>query len=130
MRSPHLVCCALLALTATGCAPSPVEVCQRMVDQICDRTFECRTDKDTAEFQTTYGLTVGDCQAKFYIANGCSKRESAEQNCTGPNAGKSQFNASRFEACQEALDELSCRQYLDQQSGVQTPPSECLDVCS
>ncbi len=129
MRSPHFVRCALLALMAAGCAPSPVEVCQRMVDQLCDRTFECRTDKDTAEFQTAYGLTVGDCKARFYIANGCSSRESAEQNCTGPTAGGSDFDAGRFAACQEALDELSCRQYLDQNEGLQTPPSDCQDVC-
>ncbi len=129
MRPSLLTGSALLALSVLGCAPSPLEVCQRMVDQGCERNFECRTDKDTSEFQTTYGLTVGDCKAKFYIVNGCSSRERAEQNCIGPNAGKSNFDAGRFEACQEALGELSCRQYLDQNDGLQTPPSECLDVC-
>jgi hypothetical protein len=60
MRPSLLTGSVLLALTVLGCAPSPTEVCQRMVDQSCERNFECRTDKDTSAFQYSYGANVDE----------------------------------------------------------------------
>jgi hypothetical protein len=130
MRPSLLAGSVLLALTALGCAPSPAEVCLRMVNQLCERNFECRTDKDTSSFQYTYGANVDECKAKFYDSNHCSERTEEAQNCRGPNAGKTTFNAGRFSECQEATAALSCEDYLKQSFyGTASPPLVCGLIC-
>jgi hypothetical protein len=129
MRRLLLTGSALLALSLPGCAPSPDAVCRQMVDQMCERNFACRTDKDTAAFQYVYGANPEECRTKFYAANGCAERQEAAQNCTGYNAGESEFNASKFAECQEALDKLSCQAYVGQQSDPSQVPAVCKEFC-
>ena len=130
MRPSLLAGSALLALSALGCAPSPLEVCQRMADQLCERNFECRTDKDTSSFQNTYGANVDECKAKFYDANHCMERTKEEQNCVGPNTGKTTFHAGRFNECQETVAALSCQEYVNQSYfGTAQPPAICREIC-
>jgi len=130
MRPSLLAGSALLALTALGCAPSPVEVCQRMVDQRCERSFECRTDQDTSAFQLAFGANVDECKAMHYATNSCGERKEEAQNCVGSNAGKSTFNAGTFSECQEALAELSCQDYVKQDYFKSAPPpAVCQRIC-
>src|SRR5690349_4565013 len=129
MRPILLTGSALLGFSLLGCAPSPDEVCRQMVDQMCERNFACRTDKDTAVFQYVYGASTEECEARYYATNGCAEREEEAQNCTGYNAGKSEFNASKFARCQEALDALSCQAYVTQQNDPKQAPAVCKEVC-
>jgi hypothetical protein len=129
MRPSLLTGSALLALAALGCAPSPEEVCLQMTDQLCERNFACRTDKDTAPFQYVYGANVDECKAKFYATNGCGERTEEAQNCFGPNAGKTTFHADEFADCQEALGALSCPEYVNQQNDPRLLPSVCRRIC-
>lgn len=128
MRPLLLVGSALL-LASSGCAPSPDEVCRKMVDQLCERNFECRTDKDTAVFQYAYGADVEACKAKYYEANHCAERQQDSQNCVGYNAGKGHFSASRFSECQEALARLACQDYVNQQNDPKQAPTACREMC-
>ena len=130
MRPILLAGSVLLALSPLGCAPiSPQEVCRQMVDQRCERNFECRTDKDTAMFQAAYGADVEACKARFYASNGCAERQEEAQNCVGYNAGKLHFSASLFSDCQEALAGLSCTAYVDQQNDPAQAPAACRRMC-
>ncbi|HEX8826461.1 MAG TPA: hypothetical protein VF794_41550 [Archangium sp.] len=129
MRPSPLVGSALLALTVLGCTPSPQEVCHQMTDQLCERNFACRTDKDTAPFQYVYGANVDECKAKFYAANGCGERTEEAQNCVGPNAGKSTFHMGEFADCQDALNALSCQEYVNQQNDPKLTPAICRQIC-
>ena len=132
MRPSLLAGSALLALTALGCAPAltPTEVCQRRVDQSCERNFECRTDKDTSSFQVAYGANVDECKAKHYASNNCGALTEETQNCRGPNAGKSTFDAGTFNECQEALAALSCQEFVNQEFfGTAQPPAVCGRIC-
>lgn len=129
MRPTLLASSALLAFAALGCAPSPQEVCRKMVDQLCERNFACRTDKDTAPFKYAYGADVNECKAKYYAINDCDARQEDAQNCVGPNTGKKDFSASRFADCQEALDALSCPDYVNQQNDPKQAPAVCREMC-
>lgn len=129
MRPTPLAGSALLTLSLLGCAPSPDDVCRKMVDQLCDRSFECRTDKDTATFKNVFGADPAECKAKYYATNGCAERTEEAQNCVGYNAGESRFSASSFFACQDALNALSCEAWLDQQLDPKKVPAVCKDVC-
>jgi len=129
MRPTLLASCALLAFAALGCAPSPQEMCRKMVDQLCERNFACRPDKDTAPFKYAYGADVNECKTKYYDINGCDVRQEDAQNCVGPNAGKTEFSASRFADCQEALDGLSCAEYVNQQNDPKLAPAVCREMC-
>lgn len=129
MRPNPLTGSALLALSLLGCTPSPDEVCRKMVDQLCDRSFACRTDTDTATFQNVFGASQAECKTKYYEANGCASRTEEAQNCVGYNAGKSQFSTSNFFECQDALNALPCDAYLDQQLDPRKAPAICKQVC-
>ncbi|PTL80555.1 hypothetical protein [Vitiosangium sp. GDMCC 1.1324] len=129
MRPTLFTGSALLTVSLVGCAPSPDEVCRRMVDQLCERNFACRTDKDTPTFQYVFGADVAACKTKFYDANGCDARTEDAQNCVGSNAGKSQFSASRFSDCQDALESLSCQAYINQQNDPSQAPAVCGKIC-
>jgi hypothetical protein len=130
MRSTLLTGSLLLALTTLGCATaSPQEVCRQMVDQECERNFECRTDKDTAVFQYVYGANVEECKARYYASNGCDERTQDSQNCVRYNVGKENFDASRFEECQEALGKLACQDYVHQQNDSKQVPAVCRQMC-
>ncbi|QRO00354.1 hypothetical protein JRI60_15640 [Archangium violaceum] len=130
MRSTLLAGSVLLALTTLGCASaSPDEVCRQMVDQLCERNFECRTDKDTAVFQYAYGASAEECKSRFYVSNGCAERTEDAQNCVGYNAGKEDFDAGRFEECQEALGKLACQDYVNQQNDPKLAPAACRQMC-
>jgi hypothetical protein len=131
MRPTLLAGSALLALTTLGCSasPSPDEVCREMVDQMCERNFECRTDKDTALFQNVYGASTDECKTRYYGVNGCDERQEDAQNCVGYNAGKSTFDAGKFADCQKALAGLSCPAYVNQQNDPSQAPAVCRDVC-
>jgi hypothetical protein len=120
---------ALLALSLAACVPSPDEVCRQMVDQQCERNFACRTDQDTAVFQSIYGANPEECRTKYYAKNGCAERQEAAQNCTGYNAGESGFDAFKFAECQEALEKLSCQAYVNQQNDPKLAPSVCKEFC-
>ncbi len=129
MRPTLLAGSALLAFAALGCAPSPEEVCRKMVDQLCERNFACRTDKDTAVFKYAYGADVNECKTKFYASNECGERQEDAQNCVGSNSGKREFNASKFADCQEALAGLSCQEYVNQQNDPKQTPAVCQQIC-
>ena len=129
MRPTLLAGSVLLAFATLGCAPSPQEVCHKMVDQLCERNFECRTDKDTAGFQGAYGADVEACKSKFYAANGCAERQEDAENCVGYNAGKLNFSAATFSDCQEALAGLSCQAYVNQQNDPGQAPAACRQMC-
>lgn len=129
MRPPLLTGSTLLALSLLGCTPSPDEVCRKMVDQLCDRSFACRTDTDTATFKNVFGANPEECKEKYYAANDCAARTQEAQNCVGYNAGESQFNTSNFFECQDALNALSCDAYLDQQLDPKKAPAVCKQVC-
>lgn len=129
MRPTLLTGSALLALSVLGCAPSPDEVCRKMVDQLCDRSFACRTDTDTATFKNVFGDSAADCKTKYYAVNDCASRTEESQNCVGYNAGRSQFSTTNFFECQNALNSLDCDAYLDQQIDPRKAPTVCKEVC-
>jgi hypothetical protein len=126
MRKMLVVSSAAVAMFAVGCA-TPEAVCMSGVDQVCERQFECQPEqvKSSDAFKAGYGTSVQECKTQLYAAAKCSERKEDNDNCVGPNAGKT-FDLGKASECSNARAKLSCADYLDPAK----MPAVCAQICT
>jgi len=139
MRAAYLISVVPLALFVTGC-PSQSELCRSGVDQVCERNFECQSQavKDSPQFQAGFGTSVEECKELLY-ANplrptgqtgiACDQVDNNEELCSNLGETSSDFSLSSASQCRDERAELSCQDYLTQQSDPSMAPAVCADRC-
>lgn len=136
-----LAAASAVAVFALGC-PSPAELCKSGIDQVCERNHECQPDqvKASPQFQAAFGTSVDECKERLYANPGaaqgqqgiaCEDVDSDQELCTNlgqPNA--TEFSLGKASECRDEREEMSCEDYLAQQSNPASAPQACLERCS
>jgi hypothetical protein len=130
----------LAAVLLLGC-PSAQSICRSGVDQVCERTFECRSEEEKAspQFQAVFGTSEDQCKDRLYqnplaFAGGqslpCDDVTNDTLLCANlgvPNATDFDLGAARD--CRADRDDLSCAAYFAQLTDPALAPTACGQRC-
>jgi hypothetical protein len=140
MHEKVVVTLSACALALAACKTNE-ERCKEAVDQLCERTHECATNKDAA-WEARFGTNVENCKALLY-ANplqaadpprqgiACDKVDTIQKLCS--NFGQlyaTIFYDSKAEECRQARAAMSCADYLGQSTDPNLVPQACNERCT
>ena len=110
MKPLVLVVCAAAGLVAgCGSGTTPVAFCNDFQTALCARMFDCTTAdvQSTSDFQTSWGTSVGDCDAKLEASN-CATATNDRPCATATMT----FHPDKADACVADLKAAACSTVL------------------